>query len=171
MKGNGIFVAALAGLLGTSTPLFAGDWSQLIASAGLTPSEAAGMTLTEIYAYKINREVPDGDRVTVSSRSYPVFDTNQHRQLVMSARETEAEAAGKTLSEVAAVKLNLGSDPDEQIPVLPKRLSRFDATGHPQLVAAAGLTVEEASGMTLTEVYVRKVNREARGDDRQAAAD
>jgi hypothetical protein len=32
---------------------------QLIASAGLTPSEAAGMSLTRIAAYKFDRDTPD----------------------------------------------------------------------------------------------------------------
>ena len=38
------------------------QFGQLIASAGLTPSEADGMTLTEIVQYKFERDIPQGDR-------------------------------------------------------------------------------------------------------------
>ncbi len=36
-------------------------FTQLIASAGLSPSEARGMTLSEIAAYKFDRDTPDDD--------------------------------------------------------------------------------------------------------------
>ena len=43
-------------------------FGQLIASAGLTPSEAEGLTLTEIVQYKFDRDVPQGDRQMAYSR-------------------------------------------------------------------------------------------------------
>jgi hypothetical protein len=172
MKLDFIRVAIFAGLVGTTTPLAAGDWSQLIAAAGLTTAEAQGMTLTELHAYQINRGSPRAaERVTVAKRSYPAFDARAHGQLVVSARENPEVAYGMSLSDIAAAKLNLGSDPDDRIPVLPERTVEFSPSRAPQLVAAAGLTPEEAAGMTLTEIYVRKINREARGDDRQGPAD
>ena len=36
-------------------------FAQLIASAGLSPSEARGMSLTEIAAYKFDRDTPNDD--------------------------------------------------------------------------------------------------------------
>jgi hypothetical protein len=39
-----------------------GDWSQLIASAGLTPAEAKGMTLNEIAIAKFNHDADRDDR-------------------------------------------------------------------------------------------------------------
>jgi hypothetical protein len=38
--------------------------AQLIASAGLTPAEAKGMSLSEIAQYKFDRDVPGADRQT-----------------------------------------------------------------------------------------------------------
>ena len=45
------------------------------------------------------------------------------------------------------------------------------AGNYTQLAAAAGITESEAAGMTLTEIHARKINREARGNDRQRAAE
>ncbi len=172
MRCSSIQAAILAGLIGAATPLAAGDWSQLIAAAGLTPAEAEGMTLTELHAYKINRGAPRAaERVTVVARTLPAFDPRVHGYLVVSARENPDVVYGGSLSEIAAVKINRGSDPDERIPVLPERTAAFSPARSPQFVAAAGLSPEEAAGMTLTEIHVRKINREARGDDRQGIAD
>ena len=172
MRSNGILIVALASLIGAATPLTAGDRSQLIAAAGLTSAEAEGMTLTELHAYKINRGAPRAaEKVTVHARAIPAFDARVHSQLVISSRENPEVAYGRSLSQVAALKMNLGADPDEQIPVLPQRTAQFSPARSPQLVAAAGLSPEEAASMTLTEIHVRKVNREARGDERQGIAD
>ena len=63
MKTTTAFAAAIfAAGLGTAQ---AGDWSQLVAAAGLTPAEARGMSLTEIHAYKINRESAGDDHAGV----------------------------------------------------------------------------------------------------------
>jgi hypothetical protein len=152
---------------GLAAPVAAGDWTQLIASAGLSPSEAQGMTLTEIAAHKINRESPGDDRVTVSTRSYPVFDVAGHSQLVAVAGVSPSAARGMTLTEISARKVNLGTRGDDRIPLVDPATRGFDPAAHPQLVAAAGLEPAEATGMSLNEVYVRKFNREQRGDDRQ----
>jgi len=39
-----------------------------------------------------------------------------------------------------------------------------------QLAAVAGLTSDEAATMSLGQIFVAKINREARGDEKQAAA-
>ncbi len=164
--------AAIVALgLGAFGQVSAGDWSQLIAAAGLTPAEAQGMTLTEIAAHKNNRETPVDAHVTVSTRSYPVFDVASHEQLVAVAGLGPNEARGMNLSEIAARKVNVAAATDERIPVAHHAPGSFDPASHAQLVAAAGLTADEAEGMTLQQVYVRKINREQRGDDRQGIVD
>jgi hypothetical protein len=150
-----IFALALA----AASQAPAGDWSQLVASAGMTPAEAEGMTLTEIAAHKFNRESPADDTITVSSRSYPVFDVAAHRQLVAVAGLRPNEARSMTLTAIAARKVNLAAASDERIPIAAHG-GGFDATAHPQLVAAAGLAPAEAAGMSLAELHARKINRE-----------
>jgi hypothetical protein len=168
MKTTTAFAAAiLAAGLGTAQ---AGDWSQLIAAAGLTPAEARGMSLTEIHAYKINRESPGDAQVTASSRSYPVFSAASHAQLVAVAGVSARDARSMTLTEIAARKVNLGTRGDERIRLVAPADGSFDPAAHPQLVAAAGLDPAEARGLSLNEVHVLKFNREQDGDDRQAVA-
>ena len=56
-------LAVVAALVGAAAPAFA--QSQLIANAGLTPAEAAGLSLNEIAVAKFNRDAglrrPPGD--------------------------------------------------------------------------------------------------------------
>ena len=47
--------------LSATVPAFSADYGQLAASAGLSPSEAAGMSLSEIAAYKFNRDTRRDD--------------------------------------------------------------------------------------------------------------
>lgn len=55
VKGSGVTVT-------TRSPVAAGDHAQLIAAAGLSASEAAGMSLSEIAAAKFDRDTYAGDR-------------------------------------------------------------------------------------------------------------
>ena len=57
------FAATVAAALAAAAPGFAND--QLIASAGLTPAEAEGLTLTQIAAVKANRNLSVADRQAV----------------------------------------------------------------------------------------------------------
>jgi hypothetical protein len=141
-----------------------------VASAGLTPAEAEGMTLTEIAAHKFNRETRTDDAITVSSRSFPVFDVAAHRQLVAVAGLGESEARSMTLTEIAARKVNVAATADERIPIVAHGAG-FDAADHPQLAAAAGVAPAEAAGMSLGELHARKVNREQGSDDEIALVD
>ena len=102
------------------TPGFGGDASQLAASAGLSPAEARGMSLTEIAVAKFNRNA-DND-----NRQYPVRGSG-----------------------VTAISRSTGN------------------AGYAQLVANAGLSADEARGMSLTEIAVAKFNRNADSDSRQ----
>ena len=162
------FAAAI--LAGFGAQAEAGDWSQLVAAAGLSPTEARGMSLTEIHAVKINRESAGDDEVTVSGRSYPAFEGAEHVQLVAVAGVSARDARSMTLTEISARKVNLGARGDEQIRLVVPAAGGFDATEHRQLLAAAGLEPGEAAGLTLNEVHVLNLNREQGGDDRQGIA-
>ena len=60
-------LAVAAALAGAAAPAFA--QSQLIASAGLTPAEAAGLSLNEIAVAKFNREADTSDRQVIFTRA------------------------------------------------------------------------------------------------------
>ena len=161
---------ALAALVQAVVPAKADGLSQLIAAAGLTESQASVMSLSEIHAYKINRESRGDDRVTVSSRNYSTFSQGDHRQLVAAAGLSTGDVRGMPLNEIAVYKVNRGTSGDEAIRIVSDRNRGFDAARHPQLVAAAGLSPASAEGLSLTEIARRKSNREASGENRQEAA-
>jgi len=160
----------LAGLI--AAPMAAADgMEQLVFSAGLTPAQASGMSLTEIYAHKINRESGRDNQVTVSSREVSGFRPSEHGQLVASAGLDAAAARGMSLAEISAAKASRSAATrDERVP-MPREVSvGFDPAEHAQLVARAGLTVEEAQGLSLSEIYRRKHNGENGRDELQRAA-
>lgn len=168
MKSNlTIAAAVLAAIVGTALPLHADGRSQLLAAAGLTPAEAAGMSLNEIYAHKINREASHENKVTVSGREISGFAAGSHRQLTAAAGLSPADAWNMSLAEVAAYKANRNAGHDDRIPLPRTTSGEFDASRHPQLAAAAGVDPEEARTMSLNELYRLKVNRESSGDERQ----
>ena len=80
-----------------------------MANAGLTAEEAAGTTLNQIAAHKFSRgtenaqTVVDRNGVTVSSRS---ADSADRSQLIANAGLTPEQAAGMTLSQIAAHKFS-----------------------------------------------------------------
>ena len=83
--------------------------AQLAAVAGIEPGEAQAMSLNAIFVAKINREVgrdqqqlPKSTSVIMSSRS----PSAANAQLIAAAGLTPAEAAGMTLTEIAAAKFN-----------------------------------------------------------------
>jgi hypothetical protein len=163
--------AVLAVLVATTAAASADGMTQLAAAAGLTPAQAEGMTLAEIHALKVNREARRDDMITVSSRQYPGLVTDENAGLVASAGLSADEARGMTLTTVAAYKNNRNASRDNRITVIEPRTAFFDAAAHPQLLAQAGLTADEAAGMSRTEVFQAKINREARRDDQQGPVD
>jgi len=125
------------------------------------------MTLTELHARKINRESGRDGQVTVSGRGYPVSSASDHSALVASAGLTASQAAGMDLSQIAAHKFNRGVTREDRIPVTQTASADFDASQNPQLVASAGLSADEAQGMSLNEIYRHKHNRSAGRDEVQ----
>lgn len=162
---NTLAAAALA--LAAASPVLAN--SQLVASAGLTAEEAQGLTLSQIAAAKANRDVSYSDRqAVVIERSGPSPDRSQLAASV-------GLDAGASLNEIAAAKYNRDvSYADRQIV---RRAGATVAsrsvagTGRwTQLIASAGLTPEQAEGMTLNEIAAAKYNRDVSYADRQKSA-
>ena len=93
-----------------------GNTSQLAEAAGISADEAAGMSLEQIFIAKINREARGDEKqavkysaVTLSTRS--VYFGGQE-QLVASAGLSASEAAGQSLTEIAAAKFARDTDPN-----------------------------------------------------------
>ena len=149
-------IAAASIALAAAAPAFAN--AQLIASAGLTPAEAAGLSLTEIAQAKFNRD-----------------SRNQDRQQIVSGRSS-AEAGASALNDVLVAKVYREGGRDRvqgavrgKGVTVASRSGAADPSDRAQLIAAAGLTQAEAAGMTLNEIAVAKFNREADHDNRQGA--
>ena len=105
-------IAVAAALLGAAAPAFA--QSQLIASAGLTPAQAEGLSLNEIAVAKFNREADSGDR----QASFTPGSGGDVSQLAASAGLSPDQARSLSLTEIAAVKFNRGADGDDRQRVL-----------------------------------------------------
>jgi hypothetical protein len=152
------------------SPVNAQSWTQLAASAGLTAAEAQGMTLTEIYAAKINRESDRDGQQLVFRRAAPrAVVVTRDAQLIATAGLTPEEAQGMTLAALASYKTSFNARHDErQVVVSGRSIEGIDPSAHRQLVAAAGITEAEARGLSLNDLYVLKINKESRGDDRQS---
>ena len=75
---------------------------------------------------------------------------------------------GMTLTQAAQVKFNRDTRADDRQAVVIVR-GDASAAGIAQLAAAAGLDADEAAGLSLNQIFVAKINREARGDEKQAA--
>ena len=154
-----------AALLALAVPAAAEDYSQLAAGAGITRAQAGALTLSEIAAYKFNRDTRGDEQQPIAEPSAAVrVDPAAHAQLIAAAGLTPAEAAGMSLSEIAAAKHNAGTRGDERQTVV--AAGGMGKAGD-QLVAVAGLDPAAASGLSLTEVAAVKFNRDTRADDRQ----
>jgi hypothetical protein len=168
MKTNLKTIAIAAALLGAAAPAFA--QSQLIASAGLTPEEARGLSLTEIAAAKFNRDSDDDNQQRVLRRGDVTAISRStagaaRTQLAANAGLTPEEARGLSLTEIAAAKFNRDADADDQqrgvrrggVTVISRSA---DGSAWSQLVASAGLTPEEARGMSLSDIAAAKFDRD-----------
>jgi hypothetical protein len=148
-------------LVALALPAAAQDYSQLAAGAGLSRSDAQALSLTEIAAYKFNRDSRGDEQQAIVVRTASVrADPARHAQLIAAAGLTADEAAGLTLAELAAAKHNAGSRGDERIAA---GAGGTGATGV-RLAAAAGLDPAAAADLSLTEVAAIKFNRDTRDD-------
>ncbi|MBP7240491.1 hypothetical protein [Amaricoccus sp.] len=86
-------------------------------------------------------------------------------QLESNAGLTAEQARGLTLNEIATVKFNRGEATQDQnlvrrqVAVTALAFQGTDAAGYDQLAGAAGLSPEQAEGMTLDQIATAKFNR------------
>lgn len=128
-----VTVSALA----SAAPVLA--QSPLALSAGLTAEQAQGLTLREIAAVKFNRGVSAQDQQTVTAQQVP----GSNPELVAFGLETYN--AGQSFSDRVPYRTrSAATDMAFQEPI--------DVSRHYHLIRAAGLTPEQAEGMTLNQI-------------------
>src|SRR4029078_12132033 len=89
-------LAVAAALVGAAAPAFA--QSQLVANAGLTPTEAAGLSLNDIAVAKFKR----GSDLREREVTFPPASGGDSAQLAASAGLAPHQAQSLTLTEIAA---------------------------------------------------------------------
>lgn len=138
-----------------------GQHSQLVGSAGLTPAEAEGLSLTEIAAAKFNRDTRRDDAQVASPARQPVMvDPARHAQLIATTGLSPEEARGMTLNELSLAKHNSGAGRDEKITTSARQTG---ATPAVYFVRSSGLDPEAARGMSLNEVYAVRLSGSENG--------
>ena len=152
-------LAVVAALVGAAAPAVA--QSQLAANAGLTPAEAAGLSLNEIAVAKFNRGSDSSDRQVI----FTPGSGGEVGQLAGSAGLTPDQAQDLSLTEIAAVKFNRESAGDGRQRVLRGEnvTVATRSVGTPawsQLVSGAGLTADEARNLSLTDIAAAKFDRD-----------
>ena len=157
-------LAALA-LAAAAVPASAQNLDQLIASAGLTRSEAAGITLSQIAAYKFNRDVSWADRQTVPGSVVASASASGRATLARNVHLSTRGMPTPSLTELAARHFNRGvSTVDQQAVTRPIPGAGSD---NRQLAASAGLGQDGAEGRTLTEIAGHLFNRGVSAADQQ----
>jgi hypothetical protein len=136
MKRSFAVVVALSAFVSAAPAL---AQSQLAASAGLTAEQAAGMTLNEIAAVKANKGVSIQDRQTVASRQVPGSNPDLVAFGLAKYNSDQSYSDRLFYRDPARTSGMAFQDP-------------IDVSKHAQLIAAAGLTPEEAEGMSLNEI-------------------
>jgi hypothetical protein len=138
--------AAAAIVLAASAPAFSG--TQVTAGNGVS--------LTEAAQAKFNRDTRGDDR-----------------QQIVHPGQTPKEAQATALNIAFVAKINEESRGDEQQRVLTNsgvtmatRSMASAAASRAQLIASAGLSAEQAAGMSLSEIAGAKFNRDTFASDR-----
>ena len=157
-------IAAVAVAVAAAAPAFAD--SQLAANAGLSPVEAQGLSLTEIAQLKFNRDTRQDDR-------HPIVvpgSGGDYAQLAASAGISADEAKGMSLGEIYVAKINRESRGDEQQVVKASDVtmtsrSVANGAGYAQLAASAGLSADQAAGITLGQIAAAKFARDTYNSD------
>jgi hypothetical protein len=151
-------LAAAAVALAAAAPGFA--QSQLVSSAGLSPDEAASLSLTEIAQAKFNRDT-DGQVIV----HYGTADPAARAELAVAAGLSPEEAQGLTLNQIAAIKFNRESPSDDRQTVQRSQVSMATRSAdspraRAQLVSSAGLAPEAAENLSLTDIAAAKFDRD-----------
>ncbi len=155
-------ILAAAAALVVAAPAFA---DQLAANAGLSASEAQGLSLTEIAQLKFNRDTRGDDRHPIV---VPVAPSGEYDQLAATAG---VDGDSMTLNEIFVAKINRESRGDEQQAVKSSSVTMasrgpVDQGSRVQLISAAGLSAGEASGLTLQQIAAAKFERDTGADNR-----
>lgn len=161
MKTSISLAAAAAVALIAAAPAFAGN-GQLAASAGIPRSEAAQLGLAEIAQAKFNRDNRgDATPLNVSPVAASAASRDRFARSVGIAPEA---AQGLSLGQIAAIKFNRAESGADQQPVKGAAAVATRNVGDPaaraQLIANAGLSQEDAAGLSLTEIARAKFERD-----------
>lgn len=132
--------------------------SQLAANAGLSPAEAAGLSLSEIAQAKFNRDS------NFTQDAQKPFQPSAEGRANLARTAGVANAGDLSLTQIAAVKFSRGASDNDQI--RPAGLGVSLATRsdnqntRTQLVANAGLNADDAAGLSLTDIAAAKFDRD-----------
>lgn len=159
MRNTLVTLAAAAVALTVAGPSLAGE--QLAANAGLAPSEAASLSLSDIAQAKFNRD-SENRQVIVESRA---ATPEARAALAANAGVDASDAAALSLTEIAAVKFSNEAADSAQSPAVRGSATKaarsvagpFDRS---QLIASAGLSPAEAEGLSLGEIAAAKFDRD-----------
>lgn len=147
-----VLAVALAG------PALAG--SSLATNAGLSPADAAGLSLTEIAQAKFNRDAG----FTQNAQAASTASADARSNLARAAGLSADAAQDLTLGQIAAVKFTNGASDNNQI--RPADLNASLATrsaddrAWAQLVSNAGLSADAATALSLTDIAAAKFDRD-----------
>ena len=86
------------------SPVNAQSWTQLAASAGLTPKQAEGLTLAQIAAFHVDRGASVQDRQAIPGWIAPVDTTAAAGNIVQGFEMSARNMPGLTLAEIAAIE-------------------------------------------------------------------
>jgi hypothetical protein len=154
-----IGAAGIAAVIVAVAPAFANDLTQLARSAGLSASEARGMTLDEIAAHKFSREGTDNKQVIVRSSGQKSARSPYAAGIDRSAGASESLDAFY----VRMINRSVGGDDRQSLP--PAQPAYSDPAARAQLAASARISPQRASGMSLGEVAAHKFNRDGSSDN------
>jgi len=134
-------------------------WTQLIANARLTPDEAQGVSLQELAVLHFNRASPRDDDIVLVLRREPVtLDPVSHAQLIAASRLPRTGAEQWTVTRAFAFKIDRDNADDLHLPSSYEPVP-VDPVQHAQLIAAAGLSPQEAADLTLRDLAITKSSR------------
>jgi hypothetical protein len=137
------------------------------ALAGTQVKASPGVTLTESAQAKFNRDTRGDDRHVKPIRG----SSEPSSQLYAAAGLTVAEGRAMTLDHLFVAKINRESRGDEQQAVKSSSVTMasrgpVDQASRSQLIAAAGLSAGDASGLTLQQIAAAKFERDTGADNR-----
>lgn len=158
-----IIGSACATLMLTAAGASAQGYNQLAANAGLSQSEAAGMSRAQIAAVFFNHNVSPGEEQPVPGTNIGRISSRGTASFGRMIGLTPEEGGRYTFEQMGIIHSNRGQSASEQQAVdHPLSIYGLD---HGRLIAAAGLKPAEAVGLTLNEIAAHFHNRNRSSDD------